>query len=76
MPEVVESGVARLVGGKPARLASLLEEVYHDDRWVKQVRRIENPFGRGDSGKRIVQAITEVLEVSEVGSYAVKGYHI
>lgn len=60
-PEAVESGVARLVGGSPPRLNELLEEVYHDDRWANQVKGMENPFGRGDGGKQIVQAVARVL---------------
>jgi UDP-N-acetylglucosamine 2-epimerase (non-hydrolysing) len=61
MPEVVESGVARLVGGNPARLAAMLEEIHADDRWVREVRQIENPLGRGESGKIIVELIAEFL---------------
>lgn len=64
-PEAVESGVARLVGGRPERLKEMLEEIYHDDSWASKVAKIENPFGRGDSGKRIVQTIAELLGVSE-----------
>lgn len=61
-PEAVESGVARLVGGLPERLAVMLEEVHQDGRWTRRVARSENPFGQGDSGKRIVQIITQVLD--------------
>jgi UDP-N-acetylglucosamine 2-epimerase (non-hydrolysing) len=60
-PEALESGVARLVGGKAERLATMLEEIYDDESWLLQVQRTENPFGRGDSGKRIVQAIARLL---------------
>ena len=60
-PEAARAGVARLVGGDSASLEAMLESVYADDTWVRQVRSIENPFGRGDSGKRIVEAITELL---------------
>jgi UDP-N-acetylglucosamine 2-epimerase (non-hydrolysing) len=60
-PEAVESGVARLVGGSPDRLAVMLEEVYQDGTWLEEVGRIDNPFGRGDSGKQIVQIILKVL---------------
>jgi UDP-N-acetylglucosamine 2-epimerase (non-hydrolysing) len=60
-PEAVEAGVARLVGGSPERLAAMLEEVYADDRWIVRVRQIENPFGRGDGGERIAQAIVSLL---------------
>jgi UDP-N-acetylglucosamine 2-epimerase (non-hydrolysing) len=60
-PEAVESGVARLAGGDPAVLARLLEDAYVDSTWERRVRSVENPFGRGDSGERIVQAIETVL---------------
>ena len=60
-PEAIQSGVARLVGGSPERLAAMLEEVYQDGTWLDDVRRIDNPFGRGDSGKQIVQIILKVL---------------
>ncbi len=64
MPEVVECGVARLVGADAARLESLLEEVYADNRWVREVRQIENPLGQGDSGKKIVELLAGFLGVS------------
>ena len=64
MPEVVECGVARLVGGNPARLESMLEEIYADDQWIREVRQIENPLGHGDSGKMIVDLIAGFLGVS------------
>lgn len=60
-PEAVESGVARLVGGSPERLREMLEETYADGLWASQVQGAENPFGRGDSGKQIVQIIAQVL---------------
>jgi UDP-N-acetylglucosamine 2-epimerase (non-hydrolysing) len=60
-PEAVDSGVARLVGGRPERLAAMLEEVHQDGAWLRQVANGDNPFGRGDSGRRIVQTILEVL---------------
>ncbi len=59
--EAVESGVARLVGGSHQRLAVMLEEVYQDGRWVEEVKKIKNPFGQGDSGRRIVQILSELL---------------
>jgi UDP-N-acetylglucosamine 2-epimerase len=61
-PEAVESGVARLVGGRPDRLAAMLEEVWQDSHWCKEVRNIDNPFGQGDSGKRIVRAVCQIAE--------------
>lgn len=66
-PEALETGVARLVGGSPARLAEMLEEVYRDDTWLLQVRETENPFGHGDSGIRIADAIEAYFAASLSG---------
>jgi len=71
-PEVVESGVARLVGGSPENLASMLEEAYGRGSWADRVGTIENPFGRGDSGERIARIIVNGFgapqaEVARVG---------
>ena len=60
-PEVVESGVARLVGGRPERLALMLEESYRDRGWHLRPEQIRNPFGEGDSGRRIAGIIADVL---------------
>jgi UDP-N-acetylglucosamine 2-epimerase (non-hydrolysing) len=60
-PEALETGVARLVGGSPARLDEMLDEVYRDDSWIRQVRETENPFGTGDARIRIVDAIERFL---------------
>lgn len=60
-PEAVECGIARLVGGKPERLAAMLDEAYRADSWVNNVAEIQNPFGAGDSGKRIADSIRELL---------------
>ncbi len=56
-PEVIEAGVARLVGCDAETLAALLEEAAASDSWVASMKRIENPFGRGDSGQRIAEII-------------------
>ncbi len=62
-PEVLDSGVARLVGPNPKRLKAMLEEAHRAGSWADQVHRIQNPFGQGDSGKRIAQIIGELLGV-------------
>ena len=38
-PEVIESGVARLVGGRPERLALMLDESYRDRGWSQLPHR-------------------------------------
>jgi UDP-N-acetylglucosamine 2-epimerase (non-hydrolysing) len=56
-PEAVECGVARLSGGCPARLKSLLEQAEKDHVWFKRAALCRNPFGDGDSGERIAAAL-------------------
>lgn len=63
-PEVVEAGIARLVGGQPAQLLLMLEEAYAKGGWTERVEGIENPFGRGDSGRRITQVVAAILQAS------------
>jgi UDP-N-acetylglucosamine 2-epimerase (non-hydrolysing) len=59
-PEAVEAGVARLAG-TPEILAEALEEAIHTRRVI---RPIDNPFGRGDAGQRIVQALRKVFRTA------------
>ncbi len=68
-PEAVESGVAKLVGGDPGRLARLLEEIGPDHPWIAAVRQVENPFGRGDAGFKIVEAIERFFEGSPLSEH-------
>jgi len=59
--EGVKLGFARLVGGCPGRLVMMLEGVLKDGDWANEIRKLENPFGRGDSGKRIAQIVVDLL---------------
>jgi len=63
-PEVLDSGVARLVGNRPEGLRNMLQEAYRVGSWVDGVKIIPNPFGCGDSGKRIASIIMQLLGVS------------
>lgn len=60
-PEAIECGAARLVGHSGERLWTMLEEASREDSWMQRVKRVENPFGRGDSGVRIVDAIERIF---------------
>jgi UDP-N-acetylglucosamine 2-epimerase (non-hydrolysing) len=62
-PEAIEAGVARLAGGRPGMLTSMLEEAYQAGSWIESVGKVDNPFGIGDSGERIVRNIATILEV-------------
>ncbi len=56
-PEAIDAGVARLLGGSPVKLEATLAELHDDDVWIRRVREIPNPFGRGDAGVRIADAL-------------------
>jgi UDP-N-acetylglucosamine 2-epimerase (non-hydrolysing) len=60
-PEAVEAGVARLVGNDAARLEAMLEQELLGPE--NGARVVLNPFGQGDSGERIVQALRRLLPV-------------
>ena len=62
-PESVESGVARVVGGHPERLSTMLEEVYFSGTWIDHAAHCQNPFGQGDAAKKIVHALAGLLNV-------------
>ncbi len=68
-PEALRSGVARLVGGDPRRLAEMLEEAERPGSWAEKVRGAENPFGQGDSGHRIARVLAGSLR-AETGDLA------
>jgi UDP-N-acetylglucosamine 2-epimerase (non-hydrolysing) len=63
-PEALECGTARLVGGCPNRLESMLCEAYSDGSWSEHVSQITNPFGDGKSGYRIASLVAELLGVN------------
>lgn len=63
-PEAIEAGVARLVDGPAATLERMLEESYSDDGWRSRVEAARNPFGSGDSGLRIAEALRRFLNPS------------
>lgn len=56
-PEAIAAGVAKLVGGSPARLNELLKENYRDESWTNSVKQIENPFGDGRAAAKIVKIL-------------------
>lgn len=56
-PEAIESGIAKLVGEES--LLQLLKENHADETWIKSVKHIPNPFGDGNSAKKIVGILSE-----------------
>ena len=63
-PEVIAAGTARLVGSRPDSLREMLAEAYREGSWTERVAKIDNPFGYGDSGKRIAEVVAALLGVS------------
>ncbi len=59
-PEAIKAGIAKLVGGDAENLAEMLETNYNDESWIDSVKEIENPFGKGDSAKKIVDILSSV----------------
>ena len=59
-PEAVQCGVAKLVGTNPARFARMLEDNYLTETWINSVKQVQNPFGDGNSAKRIVKILTNL----------------
>ena len=60
-PEAIESGVVRLVAGSGPELKIELDEAYRGSDWMQGVRTIPNPFGEGDAGRRIADALGAFL---------------
>lgn len=60
-PEAVESGAARLVDGDADKFRAMLEEAAQPGSWADTIADITNPFGTGDAGERIVEALDTFL---------------
>ena len=56
-PEVVECGIARLVGQSVEQFAAALVELDQPGSWATKVGETANPFGEGGSAKCIVNAL-------------------
>ena len=55
--EAVSCGIARLVGQSVERLQAELHELERPDAWSTKVHAIANPFGTGDSARRILTTL-------------------
>lgn len=60
-PEVIEADIARLVGDGADDLREALAEAEAPDSWASRVHPIANPFGQGDSARRIADALSTFL---------------
>jgi UDP-N-acetylglucosamine 2-epimerase (non-hydrolysing) len=59
--ECIDAGIARLVGGRPEALSIMLEEAHRKGGWVESVSKVANPFGDGNSGRRIAACVAKLL---------------
>jgi UDP-N-acetylglucosamine 2-epimerase (non-hydrolysing) len=69
--EAIDSGVARLVGGDAEQLYSMMLEAYAQGSWIESVKTISNPFGRGDSGAAIANAVVEIVSAKKLRNEAI-----
>lgn len=56
-PEVVESGVARLIGDNPALLRESLDSAESDREWAELASRANDLFGDGQASLRIAEVL-------------------
>ncbi len=61
-PEAVQCGVAKLVGGSPVVLTSMLEQNYLAEYWINSVSKVQNPFGDGDASVRIADILENLAK--------------
>lgn len=60
-PEVVEAGVAKLIGDNPRLLKETLQNVDTDKGWSDAATAKKDLYGSGDAADRIVEAIVSVM---------------
>ncbi len=59
-PEAVQCGGAKIVGGNPVKFARMLEDCILTETWINSVKQVQNPFGDGNSAKRIVKILSNL----------------
>lgn len=64
-PEVVEAGVARLVGTKRARIFDALSELHKDAALYNRMARPVFPYGDGQAAKRIISSIPRFIGIGK-----------
>ncbi len=70
-PEAIDCGIARMAGVSPAQLAEELERAVARPSWLDAVKPVSNPFGDGNSGPRIADAIVDYLRRTPVPDFKV-----
>ena len=64
-PEVVEAGVARLIGTQRARVFDALLELHKDAALYNRMARPVFPYGDGQAAKKIISSIRRFIEVDK-----------
>jgi len=67
-PEVVQAGIAKLIGDDPVLLENTLKSADSDEYWMAAARAKRQLFGSGQAAQRIVEII---LSVHSTGSESV-----
>ena len=69
-PEAVEAGAAILVGTNADRIVLECERLLFDDAHYAAMSTVQNPFGDGHAGTRIVAALRQWFELDSTASAA------
>lgn len=62
-PETVKAGGNILVGAEKDKIISTVKEILDDGDLYNKMKRAKNPYGEGNSSKRILDAILELYDV-------------
>lgn len=60
-PEVVDAGIAKLIGDNPQRLTETLQTADNDPEWSRAALGAQSLYGSGDAGYRIIRALETVF---------------
>lgn len=61
-PEGVSAGLSFLVGSDKNLITHLSNKILLDDQYSKKFKKLKNPYGDGDSAKKIINIITNFFE--------------
>ena len=67
-PEVVEAGVAKLIGTERKRVFDALAELHTNSAAYERMARVVFPYGDGQAAKRIISSIPQFIGVGGVNS--------
>ncbi len=65
-PETVKAGGNILVGAEKDKIVSTVKEILNNDDLYNKMKTAENPYGEGNSSKRILDAILNLYSADEL----------